>query len=101
MLVKTMLHRLQEVQIFAIAKLSLNSTQLIFNFNFEAEIALFSDNTATNPPNHPTGKVVKLNKTSNTSIEEFKYLPSSVSTQFQLHLSLNSTQSQLNFNSNY
>ena len=26
----------------------------------------------------------------------FKYLPSSVSTQFQLHLSRNSTQSQLN-----
>ena len=53
---------------------------------------LFSDNTAT----HPTGKVVKWNKTSNTSIEEFKYLPSSVSTQYQLQLSLNSTQSQLN-----
>ena len=30
------------------------------------------------------------------SIEEFKYLPSSVSTQIQLQLSLNSTQSQLN-----
>ena len=30
-----------------IAKLSLHSTQLNFNFNFEAEIALFSDNTAT------------------------------------------------------
>ena len=69
-----------------------NSTQLNFNFNFEAEIALFSDNTAT----HPTGKLVKWNKTSNTSLEEFKYLSSSVSTQFQLQLSLNSTQSQFN-----
>ena len=46
------------------------STQLNFNFNFEAEIALFSDNTAT----HPTGKVVKWNKTLNTSIEDFNYL---------------------------
>ena len=45
------------------------STQLNFKFYFEAEIALFSDNTAT----HPAGKVVKWNKTSNTSIEEFKY----------------------------
>ena len=70
-----------------IAKLSLNSTQ--FNFNFEAEIALFS--------NHPpTRKEVKSNKTSNTSIEDFKYFPSSVSTQFKLQLSLISTQSQFN-----
>ena len=38
------------------AKLSLNSTQLNFNFNFEAEIALFSNNTASHPPNHPPGK---------------------------------------------
>ena len=35
-------------------------------------------------------------KTSNTSIEEFKYLQSSVSTKIQLQLSLNSTQSHLN-----
>ena len=32
---------------------SLASTQLNFNFNFEAEIALFSDNTATHPATQP------------------------------------------------
>ena len=53
------------------AKLSLNSTQL--NFNSKAEIALFSDNTASHPPNHPTGKVVKLSKSSNSLIEDVKY----------------------------
>ena len=37
--------------ISVIAKLSLNSTQL--NFNFEAEKILFSDNTATHPPTQP------------------------------------------------
>ena len=47
-----------------IAKLSLNSTS-----NFEAEIALFPAIQATHPP---TGKVVKWNNTSNTSIEDFK-----------------------------
>ena len=40
-------------------------------------------------------------KTSITSIEELKYLPSSVSTQFQLQLSLNSISTQLNLYSNY
>ena len=35
-------------------------------------------------------------KTSNTLIEEFKYLSSSVSTQIQLQISLNSTQLNLN-----
>ena len=44
----------------------------------------------------PTRKVVKWNKTSYTSIEDFKYLPSSVSIQFKLQLSLKSTQSQFN-----
>ena len=34
------------------AKLSLNSTQINFSFNFEAEIALFSDNIATHPRTH-------------------------------------------------
>ena len=57
-----------------IVKLSLNSTQLNFNFNFEAKIALFSNNTATHPPNHLTGKVVKWNKTSKTSIDDVKLL---------------------------
>ena len=47
-------------------------TQLNFNFNFEAEIALFSDNKATHTPNHPTGKVIKWSKTSNSSIEDVK-----------------------------
>ena len=40
-------------------------------------------------------QILQLN-TLNTLIRKFKYLPSSVSTQFQLQLSLNSTQSQLN-----
>ena len=65
-----------------IAKHSLNSTQLNFNFNFEAEIALFPDNTATHPLNRESSKmeqdfktfnwrlqILQL-KTSNTSIEE-------------------------------
>ena len=45
----------QEISVNKIifAKLSLNSTKLNFNFNFEAEMALFSDNTATHPPTHP------------------------------------------------
>ena len=33
------------------------STQLNFTFNFEAEIALFSDNTATHPPNRESIKM--------------------------------------------
>ena len=33
------------------------STQLNFNFNFEAEIALFPDNTATHPPNRESSKM--------------------------------------------
>ena len=78
--------------------------QLNFIFNVEAEIALFSDNTAT----HPTGKVVKWNNTSNTSIEDFKYFNwwvqilaslNSISTSVQPQL--NSISAQLNLNSNY
>ena len=67
---------------------SLASTQLNFNFNFEAEIALFPDNTADHPtihpPNHlpthpPNRESSKMEqdlyfqlKTSITSIEELK-----------------------------
>ena len=39
------------------AKLSLNSTHLNFNLNFEAEIALFTDNTDTHPPNRESSKM--------------------------------------------
>ena len=49
----------------------------------------------SHPPTHRESSK-KDNKTSNASIEEFKYLPGSVSTQIQLQLSLNSNQSQLN-----
>ena len=38
---------------FCQAQPQLNSFQLNFNFNLEAEIALFSDNTATHPTTHP------------------------------------------------
>ena len=34
--------------------------QLNFNFNFEAEIALFSDNTATQPPTLALGDTPKI-----------------------------------------
>ena len=37
---------------FCQAQPQLNSFQLNFNFNLEAEIALFSDNTATHPTTH-------------------------------------------------
>ena len=49
----------QEISVNKIifAKLSLNSTKLNFNFNFEAEIALFPDNTATHPPNRESSKM--------------------------------------------
>ena len=50
--------------IFFIAKLNLNSTQLNSNWGWDG-------------PTHPIEKVVKWNETSNTSIEKFKYLPSS------------------------
>ena len=49
------------------ASTQFNSTQT------KAYLVLCSNNTAT----HPIGKVVKWNETSNTSIEKFKYLPSS------------------------
>ena len=45
----------------------------------KADLVLFSDNTGT----HLTRKVVKWNK---TPIEEFEYLPSSASTQYQLQV---------------
>ena len=48
-----------------------NSTQT------KTELVLCSDNIATHPTTHPIGKVVKWSETSNTSIEKFKYLPSS------------------------
>ena len=37
--------------------------KLNFIFNFEADIALFSDKRATHPTTHPTRKVVKWNET--------------------------------------
>ena len=82
-----------------IAKLSLNSTQL----RLRVRLALFPAIPATHPPNQPANQesskmelqILQLN-TLNTLIKKFKYLPSSVSTQFQLQLSLNSTPSQLN-----
>ena len=43
----------KDICLCIIAKLSFNSTQLNFNINSEAEIALFPDNTATNPPTQP------------------------------------------------
>ena len=64
----------QSTEIMYIDLHSFCQTQPQLNFNFEVEIALFSDNTATHPTNHPTGKVVKWNKTSSTSIEDFKYI---------------------------
>ena len=85
------------------------STQLKFNFNFnfEAEIPLFPAIPATHPP---TGKVVKWNKTSKTSIEDFKYfnwrllilqLKSSNTCQAQSQRKFNSSSAltQLNLNS--
>ena len=84
-------------QNLGIAKLSLNSTQLNFNFNFEAEIALFQDNTATHRESSKMEQDFKYFnwrlqilqfKTSNTSIKDFKYF----NWRFQIlaQLSLNS-----------
>ena len=75
------------------------STQL----KLRLRLALFPAIPATHPPNQPPNQesskmelqILQLN-TLDTLIKKFKYLPSSVSTQFQLQLSLNSTQSQLN-----
>ena len=54
---------LVDLVLLIFSKLSLNSTQLKFNFkfNFEAEIALFSDNTATQPPTLGLGDIPKVN----------------------------------------
>ena len=96
-------------QIFA--KLILNSTQLQLQlWGWDSLIPSYP----SHPPTHRESSKMEQDfknfnwrlqilqlKTSNTSIEEFKYLPSSVSTQIQLQLSLNSTQSQLNLNTNY
>ena len=56
-----------QICFYHIAKPSLNSTQLNFNLNFDAEIALFPDNTATHTPNHPP------NWESSKMEQDFKY----------------------------
>ena len=88
---------LKYTSILFVAKLSFNSTST-------------SDNTATQPHTNPTRKVVKWNKTSNTSIEDFIYFNWRVQILGKLSLNSNSTPAQpqlnsiltqLNLNSNY
>ena len=56
------------------------------------------DNKATHQTTHPTGKVVKWNKTSNTSIEDFKYFNwrGQILAKLSLNSSLTPAQPQLN-----
>ena len=58
---------LEKTSLCCQAQPQLNSTSI----SIEAELVLFSFNTATHPPSHPTGKVVKWNKTTDISIEDF------------------------------
>ena len=70
------------------AEVRFKSSQVNFNFNFEAEVALFSDNTATNPTTHrESSKILQL-KTSNIQLKS--------SNTYQAQPQLNSTQSQPN-----
>ena len=75
-----------------IAELSLNSTQL--------QLQLWGwDSLIPSYPSHPpTGKVVKWNKTSNTSIEDFKYFNWRVQILSKLSLNSNSTPAQPQLN---
>ena len=61
------LSKMKKVDEVIFAKLSLNSTQLNFNINFEAEPYLQIKQT----PTHPTGKVVKSNKALNCRLQLF------------------------------
>ena len=50
------------------------STQLNFNFSFEAEIALFSDNTATHTPNRESSKVEQDFKYFNWKLQMLEFI---------------------------
>ena len=71
------------------------STQLNFNLNFEAEIALFPDNTATHPQTQP--RTYPTNQESSKMEQDFKYFNwREILAKLSLNLILTPAQPQLN-----